>query len=143
MSMLETSSSCSFTNHCKNEWDVWSFSLPARSTRSLICFVTVSSQSSESFTASSALAKRDLDRKSTRLNSSHRTISYAVFCLKKKNRPRPNDFRFYMMCAKQKPHALLHAEHLESICTPARSGPGTAIAAIKLSHTASLKQARQ
>src|SRR5437879_11204358 len=26
-----------------------------------------------------------LDRKSTRLNSSHRCISYAVFCLKKKN----------------------------------------------------------
>src|SRR5207248_10817924 len=26
----------------------------------------------------------ELDRKSTRLNSSHRTISYAVFCLKKK-----------------------------------------------------------
>src|SRR5207248_11280480 len=26
----------------------------------------------------------DTDRKSTRLNSSHRTISYAVFCLKKK-----------------------------------------------------------
>src|ERR1022692_5066064 len=29
--------------------------------------------------------KRDLDRKSTRLNSSHLVISYAVFCLKKKN----------------------------------------------------------
>src|SRR2546426_4356441 len=28
-----------------------------------------------------------LDRKSTRLNSSHLVISYAVFCLKKKNRP--------------------------------------------------------
>src|SRR5437762_12399621 len=28
------------------------------------------------------------DRKSTRLNSSHRCISYAVFCLKKKNRRR-------------------------------------------------------
>src|SRR5437762_8261501 len=28
---------------------------------------------------------RALDRKSTRLNSSHRCISYAVFCLKKKN----------------------------------------------------------
>src|SRR5437867_8926631 len=28
---------------------------------------------------------RPKDRKSTRLNSSHRTISYAVFCLKKKN----------------------------------------------------------
>src|SRR5207245_5874904 len=27
----------------------------------------------------------DLDRKSTRLNSSHGSISYAVFCLKKKN----------------------------------------------------------
>src|SRR4051812_49959715 len=26
----------------------------------------------------------DLDRKSTRLNSSHMSISYAVFCLKKK-----------------------------------------------------------
>src|SRR5258708_23505339 len=29
-----------------------------------------------------------LDRKSTRLNSSHQIISYAVFCLKKKNRNR-------------------------------------------------------
>src|SRR3712207_8514314 len=30
-------------------------------------------------------AKRKGDRKSTRLNSSHANISYAVFCLKKKN----------------------------------------------------------
>src|SRR5205807_7930413 len=30
------------------------------------------------------------DRKSTRLNSSHLVISYAVFCLKKKNRSRPD-----------------------------------------------------
>src|SRR2546430_11805170 len=29
------------------------------------------------------------DRKSTRLNSSHSQISYAVFCLKKKNNPVP------------------------------------------------------
>src|SRR3712207_7914397 len=28
----------------------------------------------------------NLDRKSTRLNSSHANISYAVFCLKKKNK---------------------------------------------------------
>src|SRR3712207_8977660 len=28
--------------------------------------------------------RRDRDRKSTRLNSSHANISYAVFCLKKK-----------------------------------------------------------
>src|SRR5207248_11022627 len=31
-------------------------------------------------------APRRRDRKSTRLNSSHRTISYAVFCLKKKKK---------------------------------------------------------
>src|SRR5258708_27461953 len=31
------------------------------------------------------LANRFEDRKSTRLNSSHQIISYAVFCLKKKN----------------------------------------------------------
>src|SRR5256885_12909852 len=31
------------------------------------------------------LAAAKLDRKSTRLNSSHLVISYAVFCLKKKN----------------------------------------------------------
>src|SRR3712207_8586634 len=29
-----------------------------------------------------------IDRKSTRLNSSHANISYAVFCLKKKNKHR-------------------------------------------------------
>src|ERR1017187_3819852 len=33
-----------------------------------------------------ALAKISTDRKSTRLNSSHRCISYAVFCLKKKKK---------------------------------------------------------
>src|SRR5947209_15157495 len=31
-------------------------------------------------------AANELDRKSTRLNSSHANISYAVFCLKKKNK---------------------------------------------------------
>src|SRR5438132_6002987 len=31
-------------------------------------------------------AVRPADRKSTRLNSSHTVISYAVFCLKKKNK---------------------------------------------------------
>src|SRR5699024_11921302 len=33
-----------------------------------------------------ALARHATDRKSTRLNSSHVSISYAVFCLKKKNK---------------------------------------------------------
>src|SRR5437879_13204940 len=36
-------------------------------------------------TSSTAEKARRRDRKSTRLNSSHRCISYAVFCLKKKN----------------------------------------------------------
>src|SRR5436305_11643531 len=38
----------------------------------------------------------NLDRKSTRLNSSHVRISYAVFCLKKKNKiARTNSYNFY------------------------------------------------
>src|SRR3712207_7122736 len=36
------------------------------------------------------------DRKSTRLNSSHANISYAVFCLKKKNRS--------TLCTRYTPH---------------------------------------
>src|SRR5207248_11252379 len=36
------------------------------------------------FTLQASAWYQHLDRKSTRLNSSHRTISYAVFCLKKK-----------------------------------------------------------
>src|SRR5437773_8481144 len=35
------------------------------------------------------------DRKSTRLNSSHITISYAVFCLKKKNKVSLLNCNFY------------------------------------------------
>src|SRR2546422_4661747 len=37
--------------------------------------------------------RRGQDRKSTRLNSSHGYISYAVFCLKKKKRHRSDQFR--------------------------------------------------
>src|SRR5207248_5935922 len=36
-----------------------------------------------------------LDRKSTRLNSSHRTISYAVFCLKKKKIKNYKHYKYY------------------------------------------------
>src|SRR6266478_460527 len=36
-------------------------------------------------------ALRPLDRKSTRLNSSHSQISYAVFCLKKKKKIKLNE----------------------------------------------------
>src|SRR2546429_6563894 len=51
--------------------------------------------------ARARVGQRHLDRKSTRLNSSHGYISYAVFCLKKKklrqlhhtSRPTPTPFR--------------------------------------------------
>src|SRR2546429_2514785 len=41
---------------------------------------------------STQTGSRKVDRKSTRLNSSHGYISYAVFCLKKKKRDRKSDF---------------------------------------------------
>src|SRR5437773_6403783 len=37
------------------------------------------------------------DRKSTRLNSSHITISYAVFCLKKKNKSTDRSIRLNLI----------------------------------------------
>src|SRR5262245_62242830 len=41
---------------------------------------------SENVYSPAELAAKPTDRKSTRLNSSHLGISYAVFCLKKKNK---------------------------------------------------------
>src|SRR5438105_11585999 len=38
---------------------------------------------------------RTVDRKSTRLNSSHEWISYAVFCLKKKKKKRNRKISYY------------------------------------------------
>src|SRR5438132_8985173 len=38
-------------------------------------------------TCTGRIDRQGKDRKSTRLNSSHTVISYAVFCLKKKNHP--------------------------------------------------------
>src|SRR5260221_971541 len=39
----------------------------------------------------------NLDRKSTRLNSSHTVISYAVFCLKKKKKSYLNDENLFIL----------------------------------------------
>src|SRR5256885_2537219 len=61
-----------------------------------------------------------LDRKSTRLNSSHLVISYAVFCLKKKNQSLIAHLRVLLP---PQPSALLSfrlpdlAESLRSPCT--------------------------
>src|SRR2546430_13581427 len=43
--------------------------------------------------------RRKQDRKSTRLNSSHSQISYAVFCLKKKNNMDQSSLRLLMLQA--------------------------------------------
>src|SRR5690554_7380173 len=47
---------------------------------------TIDERIRQVFGRENAAALRE-DRKSTRLNSSHVRISYAVFCLKKKNKP--------------------------------------------------------
>src|SRR2546430_13534681 len=52
--------------------------------------------------------RSQLDRKSTRLNSSHSQISYAVFCLKKK---------------KKRYTARLHTSTRESALTTGTTGP--------------------
>src|SRR5438477_9428825 len=62
---------------CDWSSDVCSSDLPCRATRRC---------SSAWPTSSSPPCSRRPDRKSTRLNSSHMSISYAVFCLKKKKK---------------------------------------------------------
>src|SRR5690606_40608335 len=47
--------------------------------------VTLLIRQGEEEVARVEIANEEIDRKSTRLNSSHVKISYAVFCLKKKN----------------------------------------------------------
>src|SRR2546429_4502308 len=53
---------------------------------------------------------RNIDRKSTRLNSSHGYISYAVFCLKKKKTTQLTD---------RSHHINLHSDNHP--CTPSKS----------------------
>src|SRR2546430_11316829 len=55
-----------------------------RSSRSLFHYGCREALSSDPLRLAAAERARWLDRKSTRLNSSHSQISYAVFCLKKK-----------------------------------------------------------
>src|SRR3954466_13649761 len=57
------------------------------------------------------------DRKSTRLNSSHTIISYAVFCLKKKIQAAHTPLAF--AAADTPPHAPT----LDAACAPSRGTP--------------------
>src|SRR2546430_13098285 len=50
------------------------------------------------------LVRARIDRKSTRLNSSHSQISYAVFCLKKKNHDQSHSHRAMLQPHHQKHH---------------------------------------
>src|SRR5438270_8819390 len=51
------------------------------------CSVTSTGGCTDSISAANQVSAALADRKSTRLNSSHSQISYAVFCLKKKKDP--------------------------------------------------------
>src|SRR5690348_18099164 len=52
------------------------------------------------------------DRKSTRLNSSHPSISYAVFCLKKKKN---KNTKRYILPKKQQPTTPTHHNNLSTL----------------------------
>src|SRR5947209_15533408 len=55
-----------------------------------------------------------IDRKSTRLNSSHANISYAVFCLKKKKKKKQNDeFENKKTLTKHQPEQRTEQHHHE------------------------------
>src|SRR2546430_52247 len=69
------------------------------------------------------------DRKSTRLNSSHSQISYAVFCLKKKRQPlvrtaMKSDLCFFFLMIRRPPRSTLfpYTTLFRSQDSPQRSG---------------------
>src|SRR5471030_478943 len=83
------------------------------------------------FFSAAARSHESLDRKSTRLNSSHLGISYAVFCLKKKKKHVPfkqeaktidipqnaigNNSSYHLHAAScNRQHQLLSPEHMSS-----------------------------
>src|SRR5215475_11212445 len=65
-------------------WDTYPFGMLAVPIEDTVCIHGSSGTSGRPTLV--AYTDADLDRKSTRLNSSHVKISYAVFCLKKKKK---------------------------------------------------------
>src|SRR5438105_11885052 len=63
------------------------------------------------------------DRKSTRLNSSHEWISYAVFCLKKKKEPGSPSSRAAIRTSASAARTTRHTGN--RIAAPIRSAPAT------------------
>src|SRR3989454_2334551 len=60
--------------------------------------VRTTNSTAERATASGQFTLPRADRKSTRLNSSHLVISYAVFCLKKKKKRCPPQYHLIKRC---------------------------------------------
>src|SRR5258708_11748800 len=79
-----------------------------RSSLSDMCAATVSARRPACSMPASAVR----DRKSTRLNSSHQIISYAVFCLKKKTPDRPEIRLFQTGRAHSPPRYVTDVHHL-------------------------------
>src|SRR2546430_12399644 len=67
-------------------WDVEHYHAPLVTRTLRMTLIAFYGQLADPFEISSSFTPSDaLDRKSTRLNSSHSQISYAVFCLNKKH----------------------------------------------------------
>src|SRR3712207_7321456 len=75
-----------------------SLSALRRVTTDLTAVVTVADNGGSSGRLRSELGVLPPDRKSTRLNSSHANISYAVFCLKKKKKNKYQRISLYNIC---------------------------------------------
>src|SRR5438067_11662061 len=73
---------------------VWWISWRVRQEREHCCDDLAVAACGDAHFYAAALLGMERDRKSTRLNSSHVSISYAVFCLKKKKREKPCLFSF-------------------------------------------------
>src|SRR5438094_6748802 len=78
----------SFPTRRSSDLEAKSFAMPAsrsqRSPRSFMAAARRVKRRAASILVAMLASFSWIDRKSTRLNSSHRTISYAVFCLNKK-----------------------------------------------------------
>src|SRR2546430_6097816 len=69
----------------------------------------------------SSVASTTSDRKSTRLNSSHSQISYAVFCLKKKQYKQPVERPHFVKCNCRIYAVNCYASHTLARCPPIAS----------------------
>src|SRR5256886_6736485 len=67
-----------------------------------------------------ASTARNADRKSTRLNSSHSQISYAVFCLKKKKKSHCSSTLVVVFAWRSIPPRPLYPQHSLSPLLPVR-----------------------